>query len=171
MVWVLPVATMPTKYKQLGVSLLLPSNKIDVKCRARADRTGQLAIQAEGLIWLHSDFSGLILVKLAWLCHQANAGSQFYWAHVNSWSFSFIFDLVYSWGQRGKNKIILLTKDSVCLYTSTVVKEIDYLFPEELNSLCITLECGGLCWIYSPRGIQQDILESTLFPGKYYSQC
>lgn len=82
---------MPTKYNQLGVSLLLPSNKIEVKCRASADCTGQFAVQAEGLIWLHSDFSGLILVKLARLCHQTNAGSQFYWAHVNSWSFSFIF--------------------------------------------------------------------------------
>lgn len=89
---------MPTKYKQL----LLPGNKIEVICRA-TDRTGQLPVQAEWLVWLHSDFSGLILVKQAWLCNQTTAGSQFSWAHVNSWSFSFIFTLVYSWGQGKKN--------------------------------------------------------------------
>lgn len=33
----LPVVT---KCKQLGVSFLLPGNKIEVKCRAHADRTG-----------------------------------------------------------------------------------------------------------------------------------
>lgn len=46
----------------------------------------------------------------------------------------------------------------------------EYLCPK-LSLLRITLGRGLLCWIYSHRGIQQDILESTLFPGKYYSRC
>lgn len=79
------------------------------------------------------------------------------------WSFYLCFSLQWR-SVRGKKKV-LPTNRSLCLCISTEVKEIDYLFPEELNSLCITLLWRAVLNLLSHRNSARYI-GVHFVPGK-----